>query len=241
MKGDCILCLVKGVALRDSHIVPKFSYRRARAKGAGGDPVHIRNGKAFQTSAQITEYLLCADCEQRIGDVETSVSRLLPLNDGDPAPLLDLVGLVTDTSSSGYRQVPLGRIGDGDLGFFALSVFWRASVSSQYTMSLDPVDAEAFRRCSENAVSLRMPRWWRSSMTFHLKAKSICPRRASVRRPRRKLTIRAVTDLSLTGSTSTSRLGRTSGRCSPRAASCERGRCFLRLRRSWLSCSLSLC
>ncbi|HEY1535431.1 MAG TPA: hypothetical protein VGF76_15500 [Polyangiaceae bacterium] len=25
-------------------------------------------------------------------------------------------------------------------------MFWRASVSSQYTMSLDPVDAEAFRR-----------------------------------------------------------------------------------------------
>jgi hypothetical protein len=100
MRGDCRLCLVKGVELRDSHIMPKFSYRRARAKGAGGDPVHIRNGKAFQASAQITEYLLCAHCEQRIGDVETSVSRLLPLNDGDPAPLLDLVGLVTERQAA---------------------------------------------------------------------------------------------------------------------------------------------
>lgn len=156
MNGDCRLCLAPGVELRDSHIMPKFSYRRARASGPGGDPVHIEDGKAFQTSLQRKEHLLCEGCEQRIGTVETAVSLLLPADDEQEAPILGLLGLVTDVSSGGYRQVPLRDVNDADLAYFALSVFWRASLSSRYPMTLQPGDAEMFRRYLLGELSLPM-------------------------------------------------------------------------------------
>jgi hypothetical protein len=147
MNGDCRLCLASGVELRDSHIMPKFSYRKARASGAAGDPVHIRGGKAFQTSEQRKEPLLCGLCEQRLAQVEGRIATLLPHAEADAstARLLGLVGLVQDVSG-GYRRVPLGSVSKQDLAYFAASLFWRASVSSLYNMSLDAGVAEALRR-----------------------------------------------------------------------------------------------
>lgn len=77
--GSCRLCGAIGVPSMDSHIIPKWAYRRARdaTRTIGSpDPIRFQDGVALQTSEQIREHMLGEDCEQRIGRPEDYMSRL---------------------------------------------------------------------------------------------------------------------------------------------------------------------
>jgi hypothetical protein len=128
--GDCRLCGVKGVPLNDSHILPKWTYRRAtdstRALGFA-DPVHSNGQNSFTTSFQVKEYLLCDACEGLLGKDENFVSRLAGKDDGR----LGLLDLVT-TGPAPLPNYQAARLSGPDAEAtlrFAASVFWRASVS----------------------------------------------------------------------------------------------------------------
>src|SRR5579863_4191438 len=64
--GPCALCREERL-LCDSHLLPKAIYRLMRDPDLKNpNPVHVvRDGAAVATSKQITDYLLCEECEQQ--------------------------------------------------------------------------------------------------------------------------------------------------------------------------------
>jgi len=100
--GTCGLCLSEA-ELQDSHLLPKALFKiisaAARAEGATNPhPVLVTPEIAIQTSAQVTDHFLCADCEDRLnrcvgrggGDVEQLVhvaARTIEKR-SHPAPLI---------------------------------------------------------------------------------------------------------------------------------------------------------
>jgi len=143
--GTCALCFAPGVPLKESHILPSWAYKRARATGtANPDPVQVRLGTAVQTSKQLTDRLLCGRCEQRLGTAERYASTLAYKAD-----------FSTDFFSH-VRRLP--RVGTSvpvvepvtlnlaQLAYFGASVFWRAHVSTRTQgYSMGDRYAEAFR------------------------------------------------------------------------------------------------
>jgi len=151
--GDCRLCPAVGVPLMDSHIIPKWAYRRARdpsrANGAP-DPVQIEEGAAIQTSTQIKEYMLCNDCEQRMGRDEDYVSRLAYQEDGTLGLTQNLPkGSMFRAGGPYARGVSLSHLDCSAIARFAASVFWRAHVAEKQKISslkLWKPQVEALRR-----------------------------------------------------------------------------------------------
>lgn len=126
--GTCKLCGSVEVELRDSHIVPRWAYKRSRGgEGANQNPVVIRGETAMQISDQISEHLLCAGCEQRFGSVENTASKLAYQRDGS-APFLDSVGPVI-AEADRTRFAEPGRLPIGDLVYFGASVLWRGAIA----------------------------------------------------------------------------------------------------------------
>lgn len=156
--GDCRLCGAVGVPLMDSHIMPKWAYRRTRdATNATGspDPIRIQDGVALQTSTQITEHMLCEQCEQLFSRDENYVSKLAYQED----QTLGLSQYVREDAifSKGLRMlagvrtrsVPISHLDCQAIARFAASVFWRAHVVR--TRRIDGLrlwkdQAEALRR-----------------------------------------------------------------------------------------------
>jgi hypothetical protein len=175
--GDCRMCLAEGVPLRDSHIIPKWAYRRARdtRKVSGSaHPVRIEDGVAIQTSAQISEHMLCNDCEQRLGRDEDYVSKLAYQED-------ETLGLAKEISSNSIvgtglrmagvelRGVDISHLDCGALARFAASVFWRAHVARTHSFSqlrIWKAQAEALRRF----LMQEAPLPHRTCVTMHVPA-----------------------------------------------------------------------
>ncbi len=123
--------------LRDSHIIPRWTYRRmtklASAAGAGpGGIVQIADGTAMISGTQISEHLLCPDCEQKVGRWETHVASLA-LQPDDSFPALDSVLLLPDGDLDGFRVADGTPLPEPEkIVLFATSVVWRASVSTRF-------------------------------------------------------------------------------------------------------------
>ena len=110
--GTCHMCLRPDVELQESHIVPKWCYKcmRCTVPGEVPDPVMI-GGAAFHTSRQVTEHLLCKNCERVLNPAETYVSRF-GASEHEPSPLVERVARAgTWASLHGYgllRSSPNG-------------------------------------------------------------------------------------------------------------------------------------
>jgi hypothetical protein len=130
--GRCRLCL-REKQLQDSHLVPKAVYRRLRIpSGDNPNPVIMTRKRAYATSKQIRDYLLCSECEQRFHangedwvlrhyDRGNSVFRLQKMiADVKPVLTIKSVRLIPTTLISG---VDIKR-----LQYLATSVIWRAGV-----------------------------------------------------------------------------------------------------------------
>ena len=127
--GRCRLCETDGV-LRESHILPKWSYERILQRETTGQtqPVLIENGVALLTNRQAKEYLLCEDCEQRFSRDENYVSQIvLQADDSFPwqAALRRTRSMPAGVADS--SAVEVDRICR-----FALSVIWRGSHSAEF-------------------------------------------------------------------------------------------------------------
>jgi hypothetical protein len=131
--GTCALCQTYNAELRESHIMPKWAYKRLRGNPSGGNPnpVVITNGVAAQVSNQVTEHLLCAECEQRLSVAEKYVSELSYRTDGTPTPL-NTLGVAPGASSTDGMALASGKQLDFEkLTYFAVSVVWRAGVAKR--------------------------------------------------------------------------------------------------------------
>jgi hypothetical protein len=131
--GKCKLCLLVK-ELRDSHLMPRALYRMARGSGQKGnqDP-HVLSAKGRKPSShQIKDYVLCHDCEQRFNrNGEDYVMRLVTKRNGQ-FPLLDTLNATATTligkKWTAYTASQTPSIDRAKIAYFALSVFWRASV-----------------------------------------------------------------------------------------------------------------
>jgi hypothetical protein len=150
--APCRLCL-EVRQIQDSHILPKWVYRRmvarrnADAPPPVAQPIRLDGRTAVATNTQPREHLLCSACEQRLGLWDDYASRITRQRDGR-FPALDdaLVGEVMEPG--GLRLGVAPDIDGEQLTRFVCSVLWRASITSWRDfdqVSLGPFE-ERFRR-----------------------------------------------------------------------------------------------
>jgi hypothetical protein len=151
------LCLEEDVELLNSHIVPKWAYRRLIERDDDGrkcDPVSISNGSSILTSSQIREYLLCGKCEKTLGRDEDYVARLAYQKDGR----LGLLEMTTRLQLPNHKAgMTVDRLDCGSVIRFAASVLWRAHVSSRpecKDLRLSNLQAEALHKFLRNEAPL---------------------------------------------------------------------------------------
>jgi hypothetical protein len=130
-QGQCKLCL-KIKDLQDSHFMPASLYRATRNPGASNpNPTVMTSRGTVQTSQQMKDFLLCMDCEDLFNQqgeryVLGQVSRR------GRFPFLETLQKATPTKIAAgftwYDIVAVPNVDREKLGYFALSVFWRAAV-----------------------------------------------------------------------------------------------------------------
>lgn len=129
--GICKLC-AESATLRDSHIIPKWAYKRITSDDGPGprQPILVEFDAAAFSNKQFTEHLLCDSCEQLFGAWENTLSQLLVQKDG-AFPWLDLVAPERTPGAADSAAVDATAVAK-----FACSVFWRASVTSKLSVQL---------------------------------------------------------------------------------------------------------
>ncbi|MGQ7815810.1 hypothetical protein ACUTAH_09065 [Metapseudomonas furukawaii] len=132
--GTCALCK-EDVALIDSHLIPKAAYKHARISemGADGNPIRISGPQrtACQTTAQVTRFLLCSDCEDLFSKHgEKGIGTLWSTEKGFPlrSKLIAAEPLSASGDFAVYRPNDIANEDLCALRYFAVSVFWRAQV-----------------------------------------------------------------------------------------------------------------
>jgi hypothetical protein len=131
--GECKLCLLTADP-QNSHLMPASLYKKSRNPGAANpNPMLITQKGSTQTSRQIRNHVLCRNCEHLfIKNGENYVMTQVFDGKSRKFPLLDALHTSTPSwpgpDSVGYDLAATPAIDRDKLGYFALSVFWRASV-----------------------------------------------------------------------------------------------------------------
>lgn len=129
-RAVCKLCL-QVRDLQRSHLFPAAFYRMTRRDERGAPPLLTTEHIAVPTTKQIADYVLCRGCEQRFNDYGERWT-VTHVHDGTRFPLLEALQSAEPLSSgpAGSRLFDGRRAGVrvDQLAYFALSVFWRASV-----------------------------------------------------------------------------------------------------------------
>jgi len=135
--------------------MPRSLYKKARGAGAEGnqDPhvVTLRGRKP--TSHQVTDYVFCRGCEQRFSrNGEDYVMRLVMQQNGK-FPLLDMLNNIP-AQQSGKNFAAFSASGTPDIdrekiAYFAISVFWRASVHTWEQESGELVSIDLGKKYNE--------------------------------------------------------------------------------------------
>jgi hypothetical protein len=131
--GVCKLCL-QTKDLQNSHYMPKGAYKINRAPALkNASPVVLSDEQLLQSTAQISDYLLCSDCEQKFSrNGEAWVLNNVPRNYGEKFPILDALNaeapLLVDGGTKLYAGAKVKLIDMERVVYFALSVFWRGAV-----------------------------------------------------------------------------------------------------------------
>lgn len=127
--GTCKLCGRKGVELRDSHLLPANIYKKIRRSEGANNSLVEASKKSFRfTDKQISDHVLCGDCEHRFGEVENWMSRQHLQHDGS-FPLRDSVVAqppLCDDPGHGVVSGKAAKIDAGRYVYFASSILWRA-------------------------------------------------------------------------------------------------------------------
>lgn len=134
----CKLCK-QDRELRDSHFLPAAVYALLRTPGdLNPNPVLITKNVSLTTSKQIKDYVLCAECEERFNKLgETWVLANMARPEG--FLMQDAVAatkpIEANESFAYYSGAAIPAIDMDALVYFALSVFWRASVHNWKNVS----------------------------------------------------------------------------------------------------------
>lgn len=131
-EGPCALC--RNVReLRDSHYLPKAFYKRLRNPGEKNpNPILVTDAGKVATSKQVTDYLLCGECEDRFNrnGEKWVIANCWQAEDNFPILSALLAAGPAWSGDAGFR-VFVGRqikgIDVDQLGYFGTSVFWRGA------------------------------------------------------------------------------------------------------------------
>jgi hypothetical protein len=142
--GICALCGQTG-KLHQSHFLPKGVYRLLRESNNGNNnPVLMSPRVSVQTSFQMTQPLLCSACERRFS--EHGESYVLPLlSKKQRFPLLERLRLAVplyETSENAAFTCPSVGLDGARIGYFGVSVLWRAAVRPWQTFDKDFTSAQ---------------------------------------------------------------------------------------------------
>ena len=126
----CKLCQ-KRKRLQRSHLMPAALFKIMREPGTKvSNPIMITSETTVSTSKQLRTYLLCKECEHRF-NVDGEGYVLTQVCNGIRFPLLDRLNVAMPFQEMPglalYSGIAVG-IDTARLAYFALSVFWRASV-----------------------------------------------------------------------------------------------------------------
>jgi hypothetical protein len=129
--GQCRLCH-KEKELMDSHLVSKAAYKQIHGPGPEDHPFVVNVDKAVQTPDQITGYVLCSKCEQKLNrGGEKAFFGYCLRHDGSFRLLAELrkQKIFYEDDNFIFYRVPqsLRRI-ISQLAYFGVSIFWRSSV-----------------------------------------------------------------------------------------------------------------
>jgi hypothetical protein len=131
-EGKCRLCFNIG-ALQDSHLLPKAFYGLLREPDdKNPNPIVVTPDIYMKTSKQVSEYLLCKDCEDRFNKRgEKWVLEHCWRGENDfPAHSALHAAIPFEQSDTGFRAYDGNAVPGIDLWkliYFSASVFWRAA------------------------------------------------------------------------------------------------------------------
>ena len=130
--GKCRLCLQAGKLLLDSHLIPKYLYKRLRTPSLRDSNPVVITAKVVKTSSrQVKDYLLCEECEDRFNKGGERWISLNGMSDG-VFPLRDALRatqpVATLDKAQLYCTTALPSQSTDKFSYFAGSVFWRAAV-----------------------------------------------------------------------------------------------------------------
>lgn len=138
-RGKCKLCL-QTTDLQNSHLLPAAIYKMCRSEK--DDPITVRNDptirnfRVFQTSKQVTGFVLCSACEQLLNT--NGEDWMIPqLSTVQKFPLYqELTSIAPEASwedTTAYAASKLETIRVDLLAHFALGIFWKAAVHDWQT------------------------------------------------------------------------------------------------------------
>jgi hypothetical protein len=129
--GTCKLCLREGQELRESHLMPAGMYRRLLSDDKNPHPILITKDGSHPSSAQVTDNVLCKDCEARFDRLGENYTLRYAAGSRRFRLLEELEAI--KPSSAGrdwraYKAEDSPSIERDQLGYFGFSVFWRSAV-----------------------------------------------------------------------------------------------------------------
>jgi hypothetical protein len=129
--NSCRLCRSPSGGLKKSHLLARAFYARIRNK-TGSDPVIVTPTQITQKSGQVKDFLLCAVCEGRLNKRgEKWTLENYPQLDGSfplQSALLKATPFKEQNGDKYYRGNSVQGVDLDKLGYFAVSVYWRAGV-----------------------------------------------------------------------------------------------------------------
>lgn len=140
--GNCRLC-GEVRHLCDSHLLPAALYRLLISTTVNPPhPLVVTPTVTFTTSRQVSDYLLCVDCEERfrVGGEECALRNCYRIGEGFRLRDLALRCELLDDGLMGriYSCKTNTEIEVEKLAYFAASVFWRAAVHRWHQPTLKP-------------------------------------------------------------------------------------------------------
>jgi hypothetical protein len=127
--GKCPMCL-QDKELRDSHLMSKGLYKLIHPRGYA--PVSVSEKSMYPTTKQTSDYMLCGDCEQLLGNGgETWVLPRLARANGDFKLYDSLVKMPPELDTSEitvYGTTANPEIDREKLIHFGLGYFYKASI-----------------------------------------------------------------------------------------------------------------
>jgi hypothetical protein len=136
--GNCALCRSKDVQLMNSHLIASAFFKIFSING--NNPVFLDGvrGKALERVKHVKTHLLCDDCEKRLKTSEDVVSRSCWKSPTE-FRLRDNLSAIPSHYAACWPQESLPpEIKASDYLHFAISVFWRASVTKWNDTRIDP-------------------------------------------------------------------------------------------------------